>query len=152
MILHLRENIWRVMGGLILVMWVASVYLPVVSLCETGKLVYGKFFLFWGPWSFLHGNWAWYANLPALIIAAAMVCNSRFHLAMIIPGLMFGPLALDAFSLTEIPLAAGIPSFTVCSHKFGFWLWLAAIGLATVSPIARYFTIRWTDHLVRSNR
>jgi len=128
-----NKSLGTVAAGL----WIASLFLPAVSACETGNgMEYGWESLVLGWINITSGNLVWLANIP-LLIGIAHCLRGRspsFIMSMIM-------LAFAATGFVPYPIFMGdaFPPM-VCHYKMGFWLWeLSCVTMAVAAVRSKFY-------------
>jgi len=118
-------------GLAILLLWTASLILPVFTTCRAGyDHVGGWFLLMFGWFGILMLIPAWFANFFVLAVATILVLEMRPPIWL---GLLGAILAATAWWWTAWQDDTG--AVPICHYHAGYWLWLAVAALAAIVPI-----------------
>jgi hypothetical protein len=125
----MTKSISRATGILILLMWLASLALPVFTTCRAGyDHVGGWFVLMMGWMGVIIVQPAWFANIAILAIAILLIVRRR---APIWLGIIAAGLAACAWYFTDMVDDTG--NVPICHYHAGYWLWLATAGVALLA-------------------
>jgi hypothetical protein len=125
----MKNSMSRYAGILILVMWVASLILPVFSTCRAGyDHVGGWFMLMMGWMGVIVLQPAWFANLLMLVIAGLLL--ARGH-APVWLGVLTVIIAAPAWLFKEMTDDTG--AVPICHYHAGYWLWFATAVVALLA-------------------
>jgi hypothetical protein len=124
-----KNSLSRIAGIAILMMWIASLILPVFTTCRAGyDHVGGWFVLMIGWMGVLELQPAWFANLLILVIAGILLAERR---APVWLGGITLALAGCAFYFKDMVDDTG--QVPICHYHAGYWLWLATAVVALLA-------------------
>jgi hypothetical protein len=124
----------RAAGALILLLWLASLPLPVFATCHSGgNYTEGWSLLAYGWFGFLVLNPAWLANIGMMIVPLLLIIRGR---APIWLGIATGLIAATAWFFTDMYDDQG--SIPICYRGAGYWVWLAVGALTLLAPFLRF--------------
>ena len=122
----------RTAGLLILIVWLASLALPVFTTCRPGyDHVGGWFMLLMGWMGVAVVQPAWFANILILIVAGLLLAHRR---APVWLGVLTAAVAACAFYFKDMYDDTG--TVPICHYHAGYWLWLGAAAFALVATWA----------------
>jgi hypothetical protein len=120
MISHYRQ----IIGAVALVMWVASLILPVETDCGFSYANQGYLILASGWLGVLMFQFGWFANPFMLWVMGRLLFDKR---SGIIPAIIGLVLALNALAWKTTPTDNGYN--TICARHSGFYVWIACAAL-----------------------
>lgn len=124
-------------GIVALLIWVASVALPVETDCGEVHAVHGYDILVVG-WLFgFNWQFGWFANPFMLWMIARLLCDRRPGIIAAIIG--FG-LALTALAWKTTPRGDAPGVSTICEWHAGFYLWLSCAALLALVAVLEFAT------------
>lgn len=130
----------RLLALVILLPWLASLFLPVFQIgSEGGDSGYG--YLLFGWMGLLIGEWGWIGNPFLLLVVWALTRRRDHPKTLLVCAIVLGIVVLSELMRSTIVDNEGGVERTITAKLSGFYCWVAALAAAAVTALFQWALI-----------